>query len=140
MATFGPGGRKLWNAVTKAHVLDEVQKVQLTEACRMKDRLDEFDRIIQGEGVLKLMRFRMNVEDMLEDPRATVEVKFDGVIDKANTTANTMKQLLASLRLPDEAGKRPQQRGGSRGSYGGQTPGGKDAVSAAARAVERWGS
>lgn len=122
---FGPGGQNLWNSITEAHELDPLQEVQLIEACRMKDRLDEFDRIIQGKGVLDLMRFRMELEDLLENPRATVTVKFDGVIDKANTTANAMKQLLAAMRLPDAAGKRPQQRGGARGSYGAQTPGGK---------------
>ena len=138
MSDFGPGGRALWSAVTSAHDLDEVQRVQLTEACRMKDRLDEFDQIIQGKGVLNLMRFRMeDIDAMADEPSATVVVKFDGVIDKANATANAMKQLLAAMRLPDAAtGKRPQQRGGARGSYGAQTPGGAT-VSSIERARQR---
>ena len=116
--------------------------MQLLEACRMKDRLDKLDGIIQGKGVLNLMRFRLvGMDDLLDDPTATVEVKFDAVIDKANSTANTMKQLLAALRLPDAAtGKRPQQRGGARGSYESRTPGGKKSDTAATRAASRWGA
>ena len=135
MSDFGPGGQALWSAVTDTHDLDEVQRVQLTEACRMKDRLDEFDQIIQGKGVLNLMRFRM-IDAMADEPSATVVVKFDGVIDKANATANAMKQLLAAMRLPDATGKRPQQRGGARGAYGAQTPGGAT-VSSIDRARQR---
>ena len=110
------GGRALWVAITKDHDLDAVQLVNLTEACRLKDRLDEMDRIVQGKGVTELMRFRR--VDLGGDGTVTVEVKFDDVIGKANATANQMKQLLAALRLPDaETGKRPQQRGGARGAY-----------------------
>lgn len=115
------GGRALWDAITKDHELDAVQVVNLTEACRLKDRLDEMDRVIHGKGVLNLMRFRVQGIDF-DDAQATVEVKFDDVITKANATANQMKQQLAALRLPDEAGRRPQQRGGARGAY---KPGGK---------------
>ena len=123
------GGATLWDSIAGAHELDAMQVVQLTEACRMKDRLDEFDEVIRGKGVLNLMRFRMeDIDAMAENPEATVVVKFDAVIDKANTTANTMKQLLAALRLPDAAGNRPQQRGGARGAYGAQTPGGKEST------------
>lgn len=116
------GGRALWDAITKAHDLDAVQTVNLTEACRLKDRLDEMDRVIHGKGVLNLMRFRLQGVDF-DDAQATVEVKFDDVIGKANATANQMKQMLAALRLPDaQTGARPQQRGGARGAY---APGGK---------------
>ena len=141
--SFGPGGAALWLAVTEAHELDAVQLVQLTEACRMKDRLDDFDEVIQGKGVLQLMRFRVSaIDEMAENPGATVIVKFDGVIDKANATANAMKQLLAAMRLPDAAGVRPQKRGAARGAYGAQTPGGKDSakVSSIERARQRKGA
>ena len=138
---LGPGGARLWADITEDHELTTPQLVQLEEACRMKDRLDEFDRIIHGRGVLELMRFRLEIDDVLADPTATINVRFDGVIDKANTTANAMKQLLASLRLPDESGVKPQRRGGARGSYGATTPGGKsEPASAAKRAASRWGA
>ena len=137
MAGLGVGGQRLWDAITADHELDALQEVQVLEACRMKDRLDEFDEIIQGRGVLNLMRFRLEgLDGLLEDPEATVTVKFDGVIDKAHSTANAMKQLLAAARLADSSGKRPQQRGGARGSYGAQVPGGAQ-VSSLERARAR---
>lgn len=110
--SLSAGGRTLWAAVTEAHELDIMQFVQLEEACRAKDRLDEFDSIIRGKGVLNLMRFRLH-DSFGEDSRyATVDVKFDAVITQANATANLMKQLIAAMRLPDAAtGKKPQYRG-----------------------------
>ena len=134
---LGPGGSKLWRDITSAYPdLDAVQLVQLTEACRQKDRLDEMDDVIRGKGVLNLLRCRLHELDaMAENPEATVIVKFDGIIEKANSTANQMKQLLAAMRLPDaETNARPQQRGGARGSYAPKTEG----TSAAKRAASRW--
>ncbi len=88
-------GRKLWKDIASSHDLDAVQLVQLTEACRAKDRLDELDALLRGEGVLVI----------------------DKALDKANATANLLKQLLAALRLPDtETGVKPQRRG-ARGAY-----------------------
>jgi hypothetical protein len=129
------GGRSLWKAITEAHELDAAQLVQLTEACRQKDRLDEMDRIIHGKGVLELMRFRVgDIFHSDDEKRVNVVVKFDAVIDRANATANAMKQLLAALRLPDEqTGKRPQYRG-PRGAVAPQQPGGASKVSSLDRA------
>ena len=84
---LGPGGRQLWSAVTDDHELTAVQKVQLEEACRAKDRCDRLAFLLNDEHDTKLQA-------------------------DANTTANLMKQLIAALRLPDpETGKRPQYRG-----------------------------
>ncbi len=108
-------GRRLWREITTAHELDSVQVVMLEECCRSADRLDELDSIIHGKGVLELMRFR--VPDAVDDDGVvTVEVKFDSVLSEARQQQNVFKQLLVSLRLPDEAGKKPQQRG-ARGAY-----------------------
>lgn len=132
------GGRELWDAITEQHELDAVQLVQLTEACRMKDRLDDMDRVIQGKGVLNLMQLRLEIDGMLEDPAATITIQVAPVIDKANSTANTMKQLLAAMRLPDLAtGQRPQRRG-ARGAQKPTVPGG--ASSAKVKAAARWGA
>jgi len=96
---LGAGGQKLWTAVTDEHDLDDVQLVQLAEACRAKDRCDRFAELLNEEHDSKLQA-------------------------DANTTANLMKQLLAALRLPDASGKRPQYRG-PRGAVKPQQPGGK---------------
>ena len=128
MTEFGPGGQRLWDAIAAAHELDAQQEVQLTEACRMKDRLDKLDELLRGD-----VGAWATIEDFDGHPSVLV---ISSALDKANTTANVMKQLLAAMRLPDSTGKRPQQRGGARGSYGAQTPGG-GTVSSIDRARKR---
>jgi hypothetical protein len=110
---LGTGGRLLWREVTIAHDLDVVQRVTLEEACRMKDRLDKFDLVFRGDvdAWLTIRDTHHGGGDEL------LEIHVDDAVGKANQTANTMKQLLASMRLPDATGARPQQRGGARGAY-----------------------
>jgi len=118
------GGQKLWKAIDADHELDAPQLVQLEEACRAKDRLDQLDDILAGRGVLELLHFRSMLTEYGEDERH-ITVTVDGVLAQANTTANLMKQLLAALRLPDEqSGKKPQRRG-PRGVQSPSVPGGK---------------
>lgn len=94
------GGTALWQAITDEHELSAAQVVQLTEACRAKDRLDVLDGMLR-EGV---------ESQVLKD---------------ANATANLMKQLIAALRLPDPVtGKTPQFRG-PRGAQKPTVAGGK---------------
>lgn len=109
------GGRQLWREIVKVHKLDIAQRVQLHEACRAKDRLDKLDRLLRGDvDTWARVMHRTQTEDY--------ELLIDDALTKANATANLLKQLLAALRLADDAtGKRPQQRGGARGSY---SPGG----------------
>ena len=135
MPDFNPGGRALWDAVTADHDdLDQVQLVQLTKACRMKDRLDKLDELLRGD-----VSAWASIESS-DGGRPSVLV-INSALDKANTTANTMKQLLAAMRLADATGRRPQQRG-PRGSYGAQVAGGKESakVSSLDRARARKGA
>lgn len=99
------GGLALWTAVTTAHQLDVLQMVQLTEACRAKDRLDKLDELLRGEvDSWSSLRHSSLTQ--------TYELKFDNAATLANATADHMKRLLNALRLPDSAtGKRPQRRG-----------------------------
>jgi hypothetical protein len=126
------GGSALWVLITKAHPeLDPMQNVTLLEACRAKDRLDKLDDVLRGDADTWM---RLAV-DPRSDDGTVFEVRITQALAQANATANLMKQLLASLRLPDVAGKRPQQRGGARGAYSAT---GKDAkVSSIDRARAR---
>lgn len=132
-AGLGSGGRQLWRDVAKDHELNRVQLVQLHEACRMKDRCDKLDEILRGEVDTWARIVPLEAE-------GEFKVQIAGALDRANATANSMKQLLAALRLPDDVtGKRPQQRG-PRGAQkpsqpGGATPPGK--VSSIERARQR---
>jgi hypothetical protein len=109
-AGLSAGGCALWRSVTEAHDLDAVQEVTLLEACRAKDRLDKLDEVLRGDEETWMR--------LIKDDRTEYhELKIDAALASANTTANLLKQLLAALRLPDEEGKKPQQRGGARGAY-----------------------
>lgn len=128
------GGRALWREVCKDHPdLDITQKVQLTEACRAKDRLDKLDDLLRGDvDVWTRLTHGTQTDDY--------ELKIDAALTQANATANLMKQLLAALRLPDEAtGRRPQRRG-PRGAQAPTVPGGTSKVSSIDRARARKSS
>lgn len=128
-AGLSDGGRDLWREVTEAHDLDVMQLVQLTEACRAKDRLDKLDLLLRGDiDTWSVLVHKTLTEDY--------ELKIDKALTDANATANLMKQLLAALRLPDEAtGKRPQFRG-ARGAQRPTVPGGKVSSLERARAAK----
>lgn len=116
------GGRNLWKAITEAHELDPTQEVQLVEACRAKDRLDQLDLLLRGDIA--------NWAVIVEGKSPEYELKIDAALTQANATANLLKQLLAALRLPDEqTGKRPQYRG-PRGAQKPSVAGGAGKVTA----------
>ena len=129
-------GMRTWKAMATEGMAPE-QRLLLEEVCRTADRLDELDRIIAGKGVLELMRFRLEVEDVIEDPRATVTVKFDSALAEARQQQNVFKQLLVTVRQL-EPGKKPQERG-SRGAYDKSSSVVKDEV-AEKRAGRGWRS
>lgn len=104
ITALGAGGRALWDEILKENPdLLAQQKVQLLEACRMKDRLDKLDEILRGDvatwATIKLDR-RGEVE---------IELVIDGAASLANATADKMKQLLAAARLVDASGKLPNR-------------------------------
>ena len=131
---LGPGGRRLWRAITDDYDLLAEQLVQLEEACRAKDRLDKLDRVLTGD----VDTWTTLVD---RDGMGMPEVKVDAALAQANATANLMKQLLAALRLPDSEGRRPQFRG-ARGAQKPSVPGGVpvESGSAAQKARSRWGA
>lgn len=111
---LGARGTALWEAVTEEHTLDITQRQLLLEACRTADNLDGLNAIVTGKSDwMELMRFRTK-----RDSDDQIEVSFDNVLSEQRQQQNVFKQLLAAMRLPDQAtGKKPQQRGGARGAY-----------------------
>lgn len=106
-------GRALWRKVTSEHELDAVQEVTLGEACRAKDRLEKLDLILRGDTETWDRLTAAGLANEVAGP-----VYIDRALEAANTTANLMKQLLASLRLTDPTtGSRPRRRGAARGAY-----------------------
>jgi hypothetical protein len=77
-------------------VVDPRREVAL-EACRVADRLERLNDICES------------VNPIIETEKATM---IHPAFAEARQQANVLKQLVAALRLPDEAtGKRPQRRG-----------------------------
>lgn len=111
-----------------------MQRVQLEEACRAKDRCDKLDRLLQAD----VDTWAKLVVDINSDGQV-FELRITQALSKANETANLMKQLLAALRLPDATGKRPQYRG-PRGAQQPTVPGGAGKVSSLDRARQRHGA
>ncbi len=115
------GGCALWKAIDGDHDLDPPQLVQLVEACRAKDRLDQLDEVLRGDSDTW-----MRLAADLNADGQVYELRMTQALTQANATANLMKQLLAALRLPDElTGKKPQGRGRPRGAVAPQVPGGR---------------
>ena len=77
------------------------------------------------------------LDEVARNVDAESAVSYVELVKLANATANTMKQLIAALRLPDAAGVRPQYRG-PRGAQAPSVPGGKEGtVSSIERARAR---
>ena len=111
------GGRKLWRAVIEANpAMSEPQRVQLLEACRNKDRCDQFDLLLRGD-VDMWARLQLDITGEVYD------LRIDAAMTKALACAEQMKKLLAAIRIPDTNGQVPQHRG-PRGAYAPRVPGG----------------
>jgi hypothetical protein len=121
VAGLGEGGTRLWKSLLAqdAALEDEAnphREVAL-EACRAKDRCDQLDRVCRDESV------------MIDNGKGQPVAHPAWV--EARQQANILKQLVAALRLPDEAtGKRPQRRG----PRGAQRPSNVTALDRARRA------
>jgi hypothetical protein len=110
-ARLGPRGAGLWTEITGLHSLAAAELEILAEACRCADRLERLDEHLHDEGMSWL-----DVEKLRSDG-ATFRLTVDAALSEARQQQNILKQLIASLRLPDEAtGKKPQYRG-PRGAY-----------------------
>ena len=98
-------GRRLWKAIVDELELDEHESALLLELCRITDRLDRLNTIIDRDG---------EIIDGLHGP------KVNPALSEARQQAITAARLTAALRLPtgDEADEsRPQRRVGVRGVY-----------------------
>ncbi len=105
---LGPRGAALWESVTSLHTLAAAELAILAEACRCADRLERLDEHLHDEDMSWL-----DVEKLRSDS-ATFRVTVDAALSEARQQQNILKQLIASLRLPDgKTGERPQRRPGA---------------------------
>ena len=119
-------GERLWCEMHSLLDFNPAERVLLEEACRIADRLDKLDALLRGE-VDEWTRVREPSQD-----GAALVLIIDSALSESRQQANQLKQLVAALRIPDEAAKRPQQRGGGRGAY---TPSGATATTPAVASI-----
>jgi DNA-binding transcriptional LysR family regulator len=94
MHDLGARGRSLWDDVTKLLELDAAGRVLLEEACRIADRLDRLEALIAGDG-----REWARVEFTVRGARKEVRLVFDDALAEARQQANTLRQIVTSLKL-----------------------------------------
>ena len=97
----GPSGRKLWSELHSRFEFDEETEALIREAVRVVDRLDALQVVVQRDGVMS----------------PTDPGKVHPALAEARQQEIVLTRLIASLRLPDQAGATDQRRGGARGAY-----------------------
>ena len=100
---LGELGLRLWDEITGAHDIDERQAEVLEQACRLRDDLAALEARYLADG------------RVIEGPTGP---RVHPALTEARLARDLLNKLLASLRLPDESGARPQRRSGGRGAYG----------------------
>lgn len=96
MADLGVEGQALFEALSSAVVKHKAATLpMILEASRSVDRLADLDDVINGKGVLNLLRFRL-----ADDEGRVAEVKFDAVLSEARQQQNNFASLMKSI-LPN---------------------------------------
>lgn len=87
---WGPGGAQLWRDLEKA--TPKTHRALLREACRIVDRLDRMDGILQRKNDW----LRVNTMDFGENVK--VKITMDGVLAEARQQAVTVLALIKELQ------------------------------------------
>src|SRR4051812_27470054 len=96
---FRAGGKALWKGLATDGMPENLVAL-LTEACRVRDRLDQLDEIIAGKGVLQLMHFRSMVDEFHDDDPRHIVLTVDAVMQHGATQAGVLKNLLEKIPAP----------------------------------------
>ena len=93
---FAARGQRMWDGYREV-VDGERGLVLLEEACRIADRLDKLDELLQGDADVWC---RLVHDTRTED----YELRIDSALIEARQQANTLRQLIAALPLkePDD--------------------------------------
>lgn len=88
---FGERGERLWAAYHEL-VDGELGTLLLEEACRIADRLEQLDRLLQGDETLWAFVSRGR-------GRGRIEVHVDAALVEARQQAVALRQVVSSLPL-----------------------------------------
>jgi DNA-binding transcriptional LysR family regulator len=95
----------LWDEVTAGVELDAAGRVLLEEACRIADRLDRLEALIAGDD-----REWARIEFTVRGDRKEVRLVFDDALAEARQQANTLRQIVTSLKLGQTSEKSSGKR------------------------------
>ncbi|MDY0828577.1 hypothetical protein SK224_05490 [Microbacterium sp. BG28] len=102
---LGERGLALYDAVAQARKLTPTELVTLVEACRLADRLERFDELINGERD-EWLRLDVN------DDGSEITVVLTDVVRQARMHAATLKALLAGFESSAAAASEDAQPSG----------------------------
>ncbi|MGL5909639.1 MAG: hypothetical protein ACRCZP_06535 [Phycicoccus sp.] len=125
----GPRGEQLWRDLLDAH-LNSPQRAMLEEACRIADRLDRLDAMLEG---------RQPWAQVTTDDRGELRLAIDGLLVEARQQATALRGLLVEVSKAVPAGRKtPVGRPAAAGTT--RTGGGDEPVDLAARLAARRGA
>lgn len=93
-ANLGPGGKAMWQDLTKGREYDAAWAALIEEACRMKDRLDKMHRLISGD-----ISSWARIEQPDNAEGRYLLLIFDDAVAEARQQANALRQIITSLKL-----------------------------------------
>lgn len=108
---LGERGLALYNSYVTADTPAPKASLAL-EAARIADRLDELNDIIQGKGVLNLMKFRVLDKELSpdeEDLNILVELKFQTPLSEARQQSIAFSGLIKTLEAMDSPAEKPAE-------------------------------
>lgn len=89
--SLGSAGRRLYDSL---HDDDDPYALTalIVEAARIKDRLDQFDRVLSGDADCWLSLTDVRGEDDI------LEIRVDNSLQEARQQANALRQLIGEIR------------------------------------------
>lgn len=89
--SLGSAGRRLYDSL---HTDDEPYALTalIVEAARIKDRLDQFDRVLVGDSDCWLSLVEVRGEDDI------LEIRVDSALQESRQQANALRQLVSSIQ------------------------------------------
>lgn len=94
MASFGPRGQAMYANLTVGREFDAAWQVLIEEACRIADRLERLDALLGGD-----VDSWARIERKFRGSDRIIELVFDDALAEARQQANTLRQIITSLKL-----------------------------------------
>jgi hypothetical protein len=95
----------MWDALTEGREFDAAWRVLIEEACRIADRLDQLHALLSGD-----IESWARIEKKFSGSDRIIELVFDDALAEARQQANTLRQIVTSLKLGQASEKSSGKR------------------------------